>query len=136
MSGRLGPADTHDESGGASAYMLLEEARLRCERLTAQAGTEAEYASLRRIHRELGMAGWLASTGIDASRRLALLSSARRRSTQPMPYASNSTHALAGTTISAEDAIGRSLTATQDSDHMHLAHLHVLHAEELLSDHL
>jgi hypothetical protein len=36
------------------AYVRLEEARLRCERLAAQASTEAEYVSLRRIHRELG----------------------------------------------------------------------------------
>jgi hypothetical protein len=41
-------------------YALVEEARLRCEQLTALASTESARCSAREIHHELGLAGWLA----------------------------------------------------------------------------
>lgn len=125
-----GPGQTGD------AYVRLEEARLRCEHLAAQAATEHQRGSLRGIHRELGMAGWLASSGLDSDQRLWLLGTARRRSQRPVLGTTNAIHALAATTIRAEDAVARNLSTGDPSDELHLAHLHLLHAEELLHTHL
>jgi hypothetical protein len=120
----------------ASAYALLEEARLRCEQLFARAGTESERAVLSLIHKELGMAGWLASSEIDPDRRLALLTTAHLRSRRRLLHASTPAQALAGTAISAEDAVAEGLADAGQSDHMHLAHVHLLRAQELLAAHL
>lgn len=117
-------------------YVRLEEARLRCEKLAAQTATEDECSSLRQLHRELGMAGWLASTEIDSNQRLWLLDTARRRSRLQV-WDVRASHALAAAMILAEDALAHALTTENlPSDHMHLAHLHLLHAEELLHAHL
>ncbi len=128
--------DAPDKSGERSVYALLEEARLRCEGLAAEARTESERASLRVIHNELGMAGLLASSGLEPDQRLALLAVAHQQSMRPILHTADAAHALAGTAISAEDVIGQDLMTAGLSDHMHLAHLHLLRAEELLAAHL
>jgi hypothetical protein len=74
------------------AYVRLEEARLRCERLAAQASTEADYVSLRRIHRELGMAGWLAGNRCGPSARAAEQRAATIHATDAVRLKPNSTH--------------------------------------------
>jgi hypothetical protein len=116
------------------AYVLLEEARLRCEDLIAHAVTARERSSLGQIHRELGMAGWIISAEIESGQRLQLLAGARDRSRRPVLNAGN---ALASAALLAEDALTRGL-AQEDplSDQLQLAHLHLLDAEALLHDHL
>jgi hypothetical protein len=121
--------------GDERAYVLLEEARLRCERLGLEARTDAERISMELIHKELGMAGWLASSEIDSGRRLELLATAHDRSTETMLQPPKN-HALAGVASSAEDAVAEGLAGSGQSDHMHLAHLHLLRALELLAGHL
>jgi hypothetical protein len=118
------------------AYVLLEEARLRCEALTAQAATERDWSLLRRIHREIGMAGWLVSDKLDSDRRLSLLATAQRRSRVEV-WEVNATQALAAAALLAEDSVADGL-AEEDppSDSMHLAHLYLLHAHDLLHGHL
>lgn len=86
-----------------------KEARLRCERLAAEARTESERASLRVIHNELAMAGLLASSDLEPDQRLALLAVAHQQSMRPILHTAGAAHALAGTAISAEDAIGQYL---------------------------
>jgi hypothetical protein len=87
------------------------------------------------IHKELGMAGWLASTEIDSGRRLELLATVHDRCTETMLQPPKN-HALAGVASSAEDAVAEGLAGSGQSDHMHLAHLHLLRALELLAGHL
>jgi hypothetical protein len=126
--------DLPDWSGEAEeqVYALLEEARLRCEQLKAAAHTEPDRSSLREIHRELGLAGWLASSELAVDRRLALLDSARQQSTTAMLHPAHSPHAVATIAILAEDA----LVNTDQAEHMHDAHLHLLSAMALLGRHL
>ena len=122
-----GPGD-----GEELAYVLLEEARLRCEQLIAAARSESDRASRREMHRELGMAGWLASSEIDVDRRLALLDRAHQQSTTALTHPAHSPHALAGAVISAEDA----LSGIEQTEALHLAHLHLLGAMGLLAHQL
>jgi hypothetical protein len=62
------------------AYMLVEEARLRCEVLREGLPCTARWQRLRELHRELGLAGLAASEMIFPVARQALLDQAHRRS--------------------------------------------------------
>jgi hypothetical protein len=121
------PGETEEQ-----VYALLEEARLRCEQLSAAAHAERDRMSLREIHRELGLAGWRASSELAVDRRLALLDSAHQQSTTAMLHPAHSPHAVATVAILAEDA----LLGTEQTEHMHGAHLHLLSAMQLLAGHL
>lgn len=123
--------DTEDEG----AYALVEEARLRCEQLQAEASHDLERNALRAIHHQLGMAGWAASTELQPQRRHAVLRDAHHQSVRPMrhPVAE---HALAEVLIDAEDALAAGLGRDQQGEHLHLAHIHLLHAMDLLHAHL
>jgi hypothetical protein len=115
------------------AYVLVEQARLRCERFRDCAGTDGERVVLGRVHREIGMAGWLASAALEPARRLSLLTAARRYALTPVVH-SRSTHALVAAAIEGEDAVTEALTLDGDSDDLHSARLHLLCAMELLAD--
>lgn len=68
------------------AYVLLEEARLRCEYLLVNAsGSRRRW--LQQLHRELGTAGYCASAALGTGERLQLLERARRRSLINAPAA-------------------------------------------------
>ena len=115
------------------SYALLEEARLLCEQLKIEDRAECDRLALHQVHPELGMAGWLASSHMDHERRLALLESAHQQSTTAMMlHPTESTDALVGAAVLAEDV----LADLDQSEHMHLAHLHLLSAMELLAGHL
>jgi len=133
--GEINSRPAHDlldlpQEGEEQAYTLLEEARLRCEQLTAD--EPEDRVSLRKIHRELGLAGWLASSELAPDRRLALLDNAHQRSTTALLHPAQSPHALATAAITADDA----LADTEQTEHLHLAHLHLLCAMGLLAHHL
>jgi hypothetical protein len=129
-----GPGPDRQDSGDGLAYALLEEARLRCARLAADSA-QPRWIALRELHRQIGMAGWYASMQVDRGRRLALLATAHQRSDRAIGDLQD-TDALAEVMIYSEDAIAGQLTRDAHSDHMHLAHLHLLHAMQLISDHL
>jgi hypothetical protein len=114
------------------AYVLVEQARLRCERFQHGVSTDAERLVLERIHRELGMAGWLVSSRLDPVRRLSHLAAAHRHAMTPTLHTTDA-HALAAVVIEGEDAVVAALTRDPGSDHMHVAHLHLLCAMELLA---
>ena len=78
------------------------------------------------------MAGWLISSRLDPVRRLALLAAAHLHATTPTLHPRH-VHALAAVVIEGEDAVVASLTRDTNSDHMHLAHLRLLSAMELLA---
>ena len=59
------------------AYELLEEARLRCEQADFEREGIVERAPLRILHREVGLAGFLASSNLPSRRRREALARAR-----------------------------------------------------------
>ena len=57
----------------ALAYVLLEEGRVVCERLSGRVASAGEIAALRAIHRDVGLAGYLASDRMAPSLRRSLV---------------------------------------------------------------
>jgi hypothetical protein len=119
-------------TGDEHAYVLVEQARLRCEHFHDSVGTDTERLALEQIHRELGMAGWLISSPLDSLRRLPLLAEAHLQAAIPTLHP-RPAHTLAAAVIEGEDAVVAALMYDTGSDHMHLAHLHLLCAMELLA---
>lgn len=115
------------------AYMLLEEARLRCHALIDEGsevlGPDLDNLSLTGLHGDLGIAGYYASTRLDPARRRQLLAQARVRSDRGD---ASSVRSLADVTAAATRTVERALTVTGLLDHMHLAHIHVMSACEAL----
>jgi Tfp pilus assembly protein PilW len=132
MSRTLTTTEIAQLGGDEQAYVLVEQARLRCEQFHRNAGTDAERFALEQIHRELGMAGWMVSSTLDSMRRRSLLAAAHRQAKSPALHRLD-VHALAAIVIEGEDAVVAALTRDAGSDHMHLAHLHLLCAMELLA---
>lgn len=120
----------------AAAYALLEEARLRCEVLRAEAKTPAVRDSLHSLHRELGLAGLFASSNLPTAARLALLAEAHQRCKQTVTEESEPMAALAWIMRRAHDAVEHGLIAPGLSDHMRLADVHLHGASEILVDRL
>lgn len=140
MTVRRTPALLSDPPGSAyaadeQAYALVEEARLRCEQLQAEAARSPKRHALRAIHYQLGMAGWVASTELPPQRRQAVLRDAHQQSVRPMrhPVAE---HALTEVVIEAEDTLAAGLGHDEQSEHLDLAHAHLLRAMDLLHAHL
>lgn len=122
------------------AYMLLEEARLRCHALLADSadgfsGSTAGFyvdpdgLSLNGLYGDLGIAGYYASARLDPARRRQLLAQAHNRAERGDPA---SVRALADVTAAATRTVERALTITGLLDHMHIAHIHVMSACEAL----
>lgn len=122
------------------AYMLLEEARLRCHALLAESAegysdpAEGLYLdpdgfSLNGLYCDLGVAGYHASARLDPARRRQLLAQAHSRAERGD---AGSVRALADVTAAATRTVERALTITGLLDHMHLAHIHVMSACEAL----
>ena len=132
MSRTLTTTEIAHLTGDQQAYVLVEQARLRCEHFHGNAGADAERFALEQIHRELGMAGWMISSTLDPVQRLPLLAAAHLQATAPALHHIDA-HALAAVVIEGEDAVVAALTRDAGSDHMHLAHLHLLYAMELLA---
>jgi Tfp pilus assembly protein PilW len=128
------PPDSAHAADG-QAYALVEEARLRCEQLQAEVSRDPKRHALRAIHRQLGMAGWAASTELPPHRRQAVLRDAHHQSVRPMRHPVPE-HALTEVVIEAEDALAAGLGHDQQSEHLHLARAHLLHAMDLLHAYL
>lgn len=121
------------------AYLLLEEARLRCKALLdeeAETHEDPDSLTLGGLYGDLGIAGYYASARLEPERRRQLLTQARARSgVRAADRASDSTdsvRALADVTAAATRTVERALTITGLLDHMHLAHIHVMSACETL----
>lgn len=116
------------------AYMLLEEARLRCRSLLSdgeRACADPDVLSLSGLYGDLGIAGYYASARLEPNRRKQLLRQAHARSGRGGNDA-GSVRALADVTAAATRTVERALTITGLLDHMHLAHIHVMSASEAL----
>jgi hypothetical protein len=118
-----------------NAYVLLEHARLRCEQLRDTAELRDQSSALvaghalDAAHRELGLAGFYASSEIPADSRRAWLALAHELANRPTvdvidALDSASNHALS--------AVETGLGASAGSDHLHRAHFHLLIAREFL----
>jgi len=117
------------------AYMLLEEARLRCELLldgSDVADMDPDCLSLTGLYGDIGLAGYYASARLEPARRRALLEQARARCERRIGGTSSSVRALIEVTAAATRTVERALTVTDLLDHMHLAHIHVMSACEAL----
>jgi hypothetical protein len=117
------------------AYMLLEEARLRCKSLlddSDESYVDPDGLSLNGLYGDLGIAGYYASARLEPARRRQLLAQARARSDRGESLGSAGARALTDVTASATRTVERALTVTGLLDHMHLAHIHVMSACEAL----
>jgi hypothetical protein len=125
----------HGSSSEELAYMLLEEARLRC-RLLLDESQEADWdpdgLSLSGLYGDLGIAGYYASARLEPCRRKQLLAQAHARCDRGLSGTEGSVRALADVTTAATRTVERALTVTGLLDHMHLAHIHVMSACEAL----
>lgn len=117
-----------------AAYTLLEEARIRCEDMQAEAEQPPEQEWLLRLHRELGTAGYLASENISCARRTALVALARTQATVPTPDARGPLAALIAVAEQAAAAVDQALIAPGLSDHALSARSHLAAAAEMLDE--
>ena len=115
------------------AYMLLEEARLRCGLLLdgGHGRVDPDGLSLSGLYGDLGVAGYYASARLEPDRRRQLLAQAHSRCDRGAGGMTPS-RALADVTAAATRTVERALTVTGLLDHMHLAHIHVMSACEAL----
>jgi hypothetical protein len=112
-------------------YVLVEEARLRCEALCAAAPTDERRGELRRLHRNLGLSGLYASTNIPASVRRALLARVHGRC-EALGGGGATMRGLTRTVRRAAKALARALVKDGPADHRELAQLHLDRAMEFL----
>lgn len=114
-----------------AAYLALEEARLVCER--QDSADQGQSDRLRLLHRQLGMAGFHVSCELPPIRRRKLLELARARSEKRSATAVDVAPSIATLTRDARSAIEGAMRALGPRDELHLAHLYVLCAVELLA---
>lgn len=116
------------------AYMLLEEARLRCKSLLAEERASSDAAgtlTVAKLYGELGIAGYYASARLEPDRRRELLALAHTRSRQEGSD-SGFVRELTDVTAAATRSVERALALTGLLDHIHLAHVHVMSACDAL----
>jgi len=113
-------------------YLLIEEARLRCEALRAGARTEERRRELRPLHRALGLAGLYASTNIPSETRRALLSRVHSRCDHLPRGRTACVRGLQRTVRRALRALTRAVAKDGPAEHLELARLHLIRATEFL----
>jgi hypothetical protein len=114
------------------AYVLVEEARLRCERICAASPRTRQSSLLAALHRELGLAGYHCSEDLDATNRQLLLEQARQRATAKDAHATDEITLLVSITASARRALADHRDDDESAARMHVALMHLLCAAELL----
>ncbi|HTW13324.1 MAG TPA: hypothetical protein VME01_11305 [Solirubrobacteraceae bacterium] len=110
------------------AYTLLEEARLRCERLIAG---DFDVNLMRRLHREVGFAGYCAGERLVAYDRRMLLELAREHA-EDQREIDDELSIMVGVIAAGSHAVTRALSATANSEHVQQANVHLTAACELL----
>jgi hypothetical protein len=127
-----------DTSSEELAYILLEEARLRCKSLLEEelaTSYDSGTPTVDRLYGELGIAGYYASARLEPDRRRELLALAHTRSLRQEDPDSGSVRQLTRVTAAATRSVERALALTGLLDHIHLAHVHVMSACETLDAH-
>jgi hypothetical protein len=115
------------------AYRLLEEARLRCLQLREEVRSEARRRLLREAYRELGLAGYLASSRIPSAPRLELLAAAHAAGAEAAGEA-HGARALLAVVASAATAVEAALVAPGVTDHVQQAAEHLARARRELTE--
>jgi hypothetical protein len=115
------------------AYLLLEEARLRLERILTRSDATAVRQRRLKLHRELGLAGFVASASIPRGRRLAAAARAHEWCFRDTAVEQNGEPMLLTLVGQALRAVEDGLAVPTLSDQMHLTHVHLLNAQELLA---
>ncbi len=110
------------------AYLLLEEARLRSSAIWDRAGGDAAPA-LRDVHRELGLAAYLACAELAPDRRQERQRRARRLAAEPV---TDPLRALGHTAAAAAEILGHGPTASEPGDHLQQAAVHLATARRLI----
>jgi hypothetical protein len=115
------------------AYVLLEEARLRYERLMAARDTDDvnadETDAYALLHRQLGMAGFCVSAHIPSQRRR--VSIAHRRCGTAGEHRGDAMYRVLGLVHRAWSAVDQGRGIPELSDPMQQAYAHLLSAQEL-----
>ena len=114
------------------AYVLIEEARVRCERIRSASPATGRRSLLVTLHRELGLAGYWCCEDIDAASRQLLLEQARRRAAEPDSHAPDELVLLVQITAAARRAIGDPPSEGDSLARMHVALMHLLCAIQSL----
>ncbi len=112
-------------------YVLVEEARLRCEALLADV-PKASHRELRRMHHHLGLTGLHVSTTIPPPLRHALLARVHSRCDH-RGGGVRSTRGFERSVRRAARELARALSGEGSAEHRELAHLHLLKAMEFLA---
>ena len=115
-----------------SAYALLKEARLRCQRLRDTTRQGAECAPLKLIHRDLGIAGYLACSSLASDRPGELLAVVHRQADQSVQTGSAS---WSRPRCSPSRPSSARSTPPLGCEHPHVAQTHLNHALELRKRH-
>jgi hypothetical protein len=124
--------DAYADLAGADgrAYELLEECRIRCERLTDAADGSV---MIEAIHREIGLAGYFASDAMSPAIRGRILAIARTRAGIDLGGPEHAVANLQRTVECSLNAIDMAMQLPGAGDHMHLAQMYVLSARDALS---
>jgi hypothetical protein len=116
----------------ARVYVLVEEARLRCEALCADAPTDEGRRVLRRLHRNLGLSGLYVSTHIPSRARRALLARVHARCDHLGCGSAGTMRGLSRTVRRAARTLSRAVGKDGPAEHRELAQLHLHRAMEFL----
>lgn len=115
------------------AYTLLETARIRCERLRP---TWDEDSELHRVRRELGLAGYHASSEIEEETRRRCLALAHSEAVMPRSTEIRSvTQTIFEESLAALDTLIGALSE-EPLDHLEMARWHTMSASETLDEYL
>jgi hypothetical protein len=117
------------------AYVLLEEARLRYERLLSMHSSDEARADCpdahTLLHRELGMAGFCVSANIPSQRRRALVAVAHGRCGTGDERGGEQMYRIQGLVRRAWTAVEQGRGVPELSDPTQRAHAHLLAVQEL-----
>ena len=127
MEERLAPPPQAD-CDDTLAYVVLERARLCCERETDSWRAEA----LRRAHCHLGMAGYLVSEHLEPEERRQLLGAARDAREMPLEPAEDPDEEALLLARHAAEIVARCMRRPGLAERMHEVHVEVLDALQIL----
>lgn len=128
-SSELAPADNIEEF----AYLLIESARIRCERLRL---TQPTGSDLTMIHQDLGLAGYYCSSRLSEDVRRACLERAHARcDSTPQKGLGATLLSIFEEAVVASDVLTRA-RITQEVDELQTAALYVSSASESLDQYL
>jgi hypothetical protein len=117
--------------GDETAYLALEAARLTCERQHASEQDHRDRLCL--LHRQLGLAGFYVSSELLETRRRERLELARVRSEKRAGATVDAVSSIPTLMRDAQSAMEGAMEALGPREHLHLAHLYVLGAVEVLA---